>query len=252
MNIKKLFLFILYKLSFPPFRSTIKKIYKRYNEDLIKLNKQLENEFYLVKQDGKRIRNPKIPGLTVEFYGSRSIIEIYEPYSFCDSVLRVGNNNVIRISSTKHLINNFQIPYVMREGAKIIIGENFSCVSCKIFMHDEPNRKVTIGNDCMFSFDVIIWPSDGHAIIDNKGNVLNRGEDIEIGDHVWLGMGVNVLKGSYIPSNSIVAARSLYLKTTRESSNILNIYAGIPAKIVKSGDFTWCRDNCYDYLTNKT
>ena len=162
---------------------------------------------------------------------------------------------MIKIQSTRYLIKNLQMPCVRREYSKLIIGKDLSCVGCSIYMHDEPQKKVIIGNDCMFSFDIIIWPSDGHAIVSDTGEYLNKGEDITIGNHVYLCMGVNVLKGSNIPDNSIVGTRSVVLKSSGEvstdesSTNGRNgkILAGVPARLLKCGDFSWIRENCYDH-----
>ena len=34
------------------------------------------NRYYLVKEDGTKIENPKINGLTVEFLGNDSLVEL--------------------------------------------------------------------------------------------------------------------------------------------------------------------------------
>lgn len=238
------------------------KLRRRYKE-LHKKEKSLrlaheravkDNMFVLIKENGEKVRNPKIDGLTVEFYGKDSVVEIYEPYNFKDCILKIGNNNLVQIKSTNYIITNLKFPCMMRERSQLIIGKDLSCVGCSIYMHDEPDTKVLIGDDCMFSFDIIIWPSDGHAIISDQGEYLNKGENITIGNHVWLGMGVNILKGSVLPDNSIVAARSVVTKNLVEAVRKAAvpfgggaIFAGIPARLVKSGRFSWTRENCYDH-----
>ena len=250
-NIKKILYYITYKISFPPFRKILKKKYKQCKYQFSFLD---FNEFWLIKKNGEKVRNPKIDGLNVEFYGKDSVVEIYEPYNFENCCLKLRDDNLIQIQSTNYIIKNLQLPVPMREHSQLIIGKDLSCIGCSLYMHDEPNTKVIIGDDCMFSFDIIIWPSDGHAIISDKGEYLNKGENITIGNHVWLGMGVNVLKGSHIPDNSIIAARSVVLKSSTKASTRAfatlsggGVFAGIPARLVKSGAFSWVRETCYDH-----
>lgn len=239
-----------YKLLSWPLRSKYKAMYKREKVISVALEK---NNFILVKENGERVRNPHIEGLTVEFYGENSTVEIHEPCSFQNSLLRLSNNNYVKINETHYQITNFQTPCVMRENSQLIVGKELSCVGCLLYMHDEPGVSVSIGNDCMFSFDVIIWPSDGHAIVTEGGHCINKGENIVIGNHVWLGMGAKILKGAVIPDNSIVAMSSVFLKNSNPTAIISytpphsTIFAGVPAKAVKRGNFYWVRENCYDY-----
>ena len=57
---------------------------------------------------------------------------------------------------------------------------------------------------------------------------------IVIGDHVWIGMNVIVLKGVTIGEGSIVAAGSVVNKDVPPHC----LVAGVPAKVVKT-DVTW-------------
>lgn len=58
----------------------------------------------------------------------------------------------------------------------------------------------------MFSNDVEIRNGDSHSIVDmHTKKRINSASSVEINDHVWLTAHVRVLKGSVIPSNSIVA-----------------------------------------------
>ena len=51
----------------------------------------------------------------------------------------------------------------------------------------EDNTGIFIGKDCMFSTEICIYTIDGHAIYAADGNLLNMGNDILIGNHVWIG-----------------------------------------------------------------
>ena len=81
----------------------------------------------------------------------------------------------------------------------------------------------------MLSSGIEVFATDCHAIIDNNC-VLNRGNNIVIGDHCWIGKNVFICKNTKIPSNSIVGACSVVTKCFDEENIII---AGNPAKIVK-------------------
>lgn len=205
------------------------------------------NSIILVDEKGRERKVKKIKGICIKFYGNNSLVKIYKPILFENCVLKLGNNNFVEIKSSNYCISEFVQPHMMREYSKLLIGKDFSCIGCKVYMHDEPNTTVTIGDDCLFSFGVIIWPSDGHAIIDSTNKSINKGQNIFIGNHVWLGMNATILKGVCIPDNSVVGANSTLVKASSSSIDEDGvIYAGIPAKIIKSG-INWDRQNCYDY-----
>lgn len=57
-------------------------------------------------------------------------------------------------------------------------------------------------------------------------------EEVEIGDDVWIGANVSILKGARIGSGCIIATGSVVLAGHWPEGSIL---AGVPAKVVKSG-----------------
>lgn len=70
------------------------------------------------------------------------------------------------------------------------------------------NKSVRFGNDVLLSWDVLIMDTDYHDIHDESGARINKDKPIEVGDKVWIGCRSLILKGSYIPSNSVIAAGS--------------------------------------------
>lgn len=94
-------------------------------------------------------------------------------------------------------------------------------------------ERITIGEDCMFSSDIEIRCGDSHAIIDRQSQQrLNWEQPVCIGDHVWLAAHVRVLKGSVIAAHSIVGSSAV---VSGILSQPYSIYAGSPAKQIKSG-----------------
>lgn len=90
-----------------------------------------------------------------------------------------------------------------------------------------------IGKDCMISNDVSLWNTDAHPIVNFRtGEMINQVHGIEIGDHCWLGEKASVLKNSFIPEDSIIGYNAVVCGKLWEAHAI---YAGNPAKLVKTG-----------------
>ena len=92
-------------------------------------------------------------------------------------------------------------------------------------------RKITIGNDCLIGDQVLIVDSDFHAVDrDLRKQSTGPSEPVRIGNNVWLGSRVIVLKGVSIGDNSVIGAMSL----VKHSIPANSIAAGIPARIIGS------------------
>lgn len=117
---------------------------------------------------------------------------------------------------------------------KVSIGKDTSMENLYMICMGNENS-IVIGDDCMFSGDVEIWNSDTHLITDIEGNPLNhKPAPVTVGNHVWLGKHVKVLKGVNIGDNSIVGMSSVITRSI--SSNVVAV--GNPARVVKEG-VTW-------------
>lgn len=133
----------------------------------------------------------------------------------------------------------------MKKNSKITIGDNFSCEDVKLWISGEQNKQIKIGNDCMFSREIILRTSDFHAIFDKTSKkLINTGGDIIVGDHVWVAQRVMVLKRSVIPSGCIIGSHSLVNKKFTKENCII---AGSPAKIVKE-NIEWAREEIDSFL----
>lgn len=86
---------------------------------------------------------------------------------------------------------------------------------------------VSIGNDCMVAAGLSIRTSDTHGIYSlDDGKIINKPKDVEIGDYVWLGRDVSILKGAKIAPCNIVVTQSLFNK----ASAPFELWGGTPAK----------------------
>lgn len=111
-------------------------------------------------------------------------------------------------------------------GAKISLGEG-------TYLNDgsqiHASQAVTIGKECAISWNVTLIDNDGHKVGDNAVSA-----PISIGDRVWIGCNVTILKGVTIGSGSIVAAGAVVTSSFPANSLI----GGVPAKLIRS-DANW-------------
>lgn len=151
----------------------------------------------------------------------------------------IGNNCKIIIGGNHTIISNVHF-WCQDDNSTIIIGDDFTMESGHIAATE--GKSINIGNDCMFSNDIEIRNGDSHSIIrlnDNKR--VNYAENVYIGNHVWLTAHVKVLKGSVLPSNSIIGNSSVVSDKLQVENAI---YTGIPCKLLKTG-VNWDRNKLY-------
>lgn len=175
--------------------------------------------------------------------GTGNIIRFNERMNFDATIDITGNNNVIEIGDDCRFFGKI---YVYGSGGTLSIGDQSTFA--RAYLKCMEGRKIHIGKDCMFSFNIEVRTTDGHSIVDPvNGKRLNPAEDIFIGDHVWVGMESIILKGSHISSNSIIGAASVVNNQFEHEQSII---AGTPAKQIKQG-VTWHRDLKEEFSTEE-
>ena len=153
-------------------------------------------------------------------------------------------------------INNFHV-FINGKDNSIEIDENCLIKDLTLWIEDDNNRirigkdtlfcgicqlsciegtEISIGERCMFSSGINIRTGDSHSILDSDGKRINPSQDIHIGNHVWVGQNVTVLKNSEIPNNSVCGTGTIITKKFDGAGLILS---GIPGKIVKD-NINWC------------
>ena len=105
----------------------------------------------------------------------------------------------------------------------------------------EDKSSIIIGEDCMFSNDIDVRTGDSHSIFDlQTGKRINAAKSVIIGNHVWCGAHVSILKGSQVPNGCVIGARStITCRTPPYSPNI--IIAGTPADEIRKS-IKWSRE----------
>lgn len=110
----------------------------------------------------------------------------------------------------------------INENAVLEIGSGF--VNCGARIHCFKN--IRIGNHVFIGEDVLIRDSDGHEIVGSERPIAMP---IVVGDHVWIGANVTLLKGVSIGEGAVVAAGAVVTKNVPAHA----LVAGVPAKVVK-------------------
>jgi glycosyltransferase involved in cell wall biosynthesis/acetyltransferase-like isoleucine patch superfamily enzyme len=197
----------------------------------------MDNKIILFDENQNEEIVSHIEGLNIVFKGKNSEVMIEEGSTFISSKIVLHNNCRINIKKTnKHGIRNLYAG--LFDNCKLKIGKDFSCVSLNIHLNDEKGLSLFIGDYCMCALNVRIRPSDGHILYDiNTKELLNKGEDVVIGNHVWIGLNCIFLKGAKVSDDTIIGANSLVNKKFHEKNVVI---AGSPAKIVKR-DVNWDR-----------
>lgn len=141
-----------------------------------------------------------------------------------------GNNNRILIEKDCNL-NNCHL-YIEDDGGRIRIGEH-TTITGKTDIAVIEGCSVEIGKNCLLSSDIVFRTGDSHSIIDTKTKErVNPSKNITIGNHVWIGQSVKILKGVVVGDNSVIATGAVL---TMGNFICNSIVGGIPGKILKEG-----------------
>lgn len=151
----------------------------------------------------------------------------------------VGNNNKIILEDNCRVGKNCSFR-VEGDNILIYIGKNTSFTRDVQLCAQEANTSIKVGNDCMFSNNIIVRTSDSHPIYDNKRNRINPAKSVLIGEHVWIAPNSKILKGVVVGNGCIIGSDTMVTKSLPD--NVLAV--GHPAKIVKE-DILWTRESLF-------
>jgi len=137
-----------------------------------------------------------------------------------------GSNNKLIINSEVKLRGSVII--IRGTDCEITIGSNTTFGGIRIVNVGTKNS-ISIGEDCLFADNIELWGSDTHPIFNNEGICINTEKSIKIGNNVWVGCRVIILKGVLIGNGSIVGMGSIVTKSI--PPNVIS--AGCPNATVK-------------------
>ena len=175
---------------------------------------------------------PNLINTDIYIHGKNNILVCEEGVTLSNSRIDFHqDNSILYLSSSVH---NYQVIISLNTNSVCFIGkDNFFNGTATMVVSEAKN--LIIGNECLFSYNVVIRVSDGHALYSTKNNKrLNHAKSIFIGDHIWFGQNAFIFKGSQIHSGSVIGAGSI-VSNKIIPSNVT--YAGNPARLIKENTF---------------
>lgn len=198
----------------------LKTIYYTFLAKKIK-KKSLKSKFICFKKSNLQLASKS----SIDLAGTILLSDNNIKGSNIQSNLRMDENSKLAVK------NHFSIYYgadiILFKNSRLILGSGFFNSNIKIRCHE----KIEIGENVVISHDVTIMDSDAHEGL-WKG--YKKTEPIKIGNHVWVGTRVTILKGVTVGDNAVIAAGSVVTKDVPANT----IVAGVPAKVIKR-DINW-------------
>lgn len=142
-----------------------------------------------------------------------------EPFQ---GLLNLHNNASLVVNKSFYIKSGAHV--IVAKNAKLLLGSGFinRNVSIRCF------EQIEIGYDVAISESVTIWDSDVHQIL-IPGKIVEKTKPIKIGNNVWVGANVTILKGTVIGDNSVIAAGALVSGIIPPNC----LAAGVPARVIR-------------------
>lgn len=146
----------------------------------------------------------------------------------CQSRIRIGRDCAFRSGKTSNKVglNRFCMISTLAPNAEVQLGDGVRMSGTVI----GAAHSVNIGNAVLCGANVTITDTDWHGIAVEKRGEPGETAPVSIGDHVWLGLNVVVLKGVTIGRGSVVGAGSIVTRSIPEGV----VAAGQPARVVRA------------------
>ena len=212
-----------------------------------------EKDFKKLKNNQLLGEEPKLINSSISFNGKNNILYCEQGVTLKDCNIRFeASNSLIYLSTNYHA---YVLEINIRNNSVCYIDKNcYFNNNIKFIFSEEKN--IFIGSTCLFASNICFRVADPHLIYDIKTKErINLSKSIYVGDHVWFGQNVIVLKGTQIGSGTILAAGAV-VSNSKLSSN--SIYGGVGIKKIKDGIFwdeknthRWTKEYTNKYLTNK-
>lgn len=192
--------------------------------------------------------------------GINSCVSIGKNVVLPDKTINIGSNVRLVIGDNSRLYTN---RLIFASGASLTIGKNVYISEMEIFVNSYSsveigdntsmqtgklrtgrNQSIKIGKGCMFSWDIIFLPHDGHLLWDvTRGKCTNnttgkQRPSIIIKDHVWIGGETVIMPNTVIETGSVCGYRSMVKGKIPNNC----IVAGTPAKVIKR-NIAWSKEN---------
>lgn len=145
-----------------------------------------------------------------------------------DGIVKIGNNVALGYELSPHFYDSYILIQARGKNSVISIG-NYTLFSNDITIIAQ--NEIKIGDRCLIGDRLTIYDSDSHEINPNtrmrsSGNIA----PVNIGNNVWIGSIVTILKGVTIGDNSVIAANSVVTKDVPSNT----VVAGNPATVIRT------------------
>ncbi|WP_195638720.1 acyltransferase [Enterocloster bolteae] len=171
----------------------------------------------------------------IKIKGKDNVVEIGQCCKLNNCKIFIsGNQNHVKIEE-QCVLNEVEI-WIEDSLGQVSIGHN-TWVTGNTHLAVIEGKSIRIGRNCLFAKDITVRTGDSHSILDYTGNRINHSENVEIGNHVWIGQKVCILKGTEIGDESIVGTGAIVTKKFKNNSLLL----GVPA-IVRKENISWVAD----------
>jgi carbonic anhydrase/acetyltransferase-like protein (isoleucine patch superfamily) len=197
----------------------------------VKRNDKLKGVFYKVrckisKESNLNIAKANLEKVIISLSGIHNKLNVDGAYISETTITVTGTGNVINIGPGVKLRKSVII--LRGDNCTISIGRNTTFGGIRI-VNVGSNNAVTIGENCLFSDHIELWASDTHPIYDLENKIINKEKPVKIGDNVWVGSRVIILKGVNICRGSILGMGSVILNDVPAET----VSAGYPNKVLK-------------------
>ncbi len=134
--------------------------------------------------------------------------------------------------------------FISNFGGEMQIGEGME-VTDGFYIGVMEKTKLTIGRECLVAKDVKILSGGGHSLYDleEKRNIhMQDNIHVTIGNHVWLGLGSQIIYNTEIGEHSMVGAGSV----AKGNYPAYCVIAGNIARVVRE-NADWCEEDYVPY-----
>lgn len=215
-----------------------KKIINK-NPRLLNISSSLYNKIFyrrIIKKGSNNVINKKnsfLRNCSIFIEGNNNQIYVGEKSVLSNCVFYIrGSNNIVQIND---LVCAYNTDFHIEDNNNQISVGKGTLFSGKAHLACIEGTSILVGNDCLFSSDIVIRTGDSHSILDLNGDRTNFSKSIIVSDHVWVGHRVLINKGVVIRKNSIVATGAVVTSPIEEENTIIG---GVPSKIIKR-DVNW-------------
>ena len=181
------------------------------------------------------LEKSNISKTVINVNGENNVIKTFNSIVHNCNISIDGSNNQLILKDNVKLRRS--IINIRGSNCKIIIGNRSSFGEVRLVNVGKGND-ILIGKDCLFADNIEIWASDTHSIFDGDDKLINPERPISIGDKVWIGSHVKILKGVNIGGNAIVGMGSMVTKDIKAG----DLCVGNPLRVIKE-NVTWSLKN---------